>query len=184
MNKYLIIFLKTGVYFGGVMFLFVVLLHGQIRPAIWSSVPAGILFGVGIAALSYFADQSLLRRGVAVGNSKVRQMREIIIDQNIDEAFKLCKEAILSVSKSTLTMEDTKTGKLASKVGLSWKSFGENLTISIARLSDAQSKIEITSTPVVTTTLADYGKNLENVATVFNYLKQKLNDDIKSISSH
>lgn len=174
MNKYLTIFLKAGVYFGGIMSLFLYLLHGRVSPVIWASLSAGVLFGAAIAAFSYFADRSLLKKGIAVGNSKVRQSREITIDQDADKAFELCKLALLSVEKSTLKIEDIKTGKLASKVGISWKSFGENLTISIARLSDSQSKIEITSSPVVTTTLVDYGKNLENVATVLNYLKLKL----------
>jgi hypothetical protein len=47
--------------------------------------------------------------------------------------------------------------------GFSWKSWGETIRLRFAGAQGIEQRIEIDSKPRVTTTVADYGKNKENV---------------------
>ncbi len=54
---------------------------------------------------------------------------------------------------------------------MTWKSFGEAISISIQNVSPETVSIRIKSEPAVKTTLVDYGKNYQNVEAIIDYLE-------------
>lgn len=58
--------------------------------------------------------------------------------------------------------------------GPSMKSWGETVTITCFYLDESHTRIQITSVPVVPTTLVDWGKGNRNITNVLNALKQVL----------
>lgn len=84
------------------------------------------------------------------------------------------------IVKSTLTIEallkrlktDSKLGKMKVKEiengvllvsGITWKSWGENIQITLETDEDFEFVYHLSSSPRLKTTLIDYGKNLENI---------------------
>ena len=74
----------------------------------------------------------------------------------------------LKLIKAVVTNQDKNSGKIEAKTGFSLKSFGEKVEI---KINPKTNEVLISSKPSVSTTLFDYGKNLENVQKILNYLK-------------
>ncbi|MGH9429482.1 MAG: hypothetical protein ACRD2L_24615 [Terriglobia bacterium] len=178
MNKYLTIFLKTGVFFGFAMGLFYAFQSSSLSAGVRGGLAAGALFGFAMALLSYAADRQLSRRGINPCNSDVRHYRLLIANGRINELFPLCKKALLSVKRCTLKTEDADSGVLSAKVGFSWKSFGELVRVAIKPDRDGKMLIEISSAPSAPLTMVDYGKNFENIVEIESYLSRELGNDI------
>ena len=55
---------------------------------------------------------------------------------------------------------------------MTWKTFGDVISLEVSNLDDDRTKVKILSRPLVRTTLIDYGQNLENVETIVGMMKQ------------
>lgn len=179
MNKYLVIFLRSGGFFGLAMGLFYTLQYQNVSAGVRCGLVTGILFGVSMAALSYLSDQKLKKKGIDTSSAHVRRSHKISVTRTARDLIPTCKKAILLIKNSSLKKEDTETGTLIAKMGMSWNSFGETLEISLKPLADGRTLIRIASSPSLPTTIVDFGKNLENVETVVSYIKQELGDEVR-----
>jgi hypothetical protein len=84
---------------------------------------------------------------------------------DFDLLFMKCQEAI-KLCAFELQESDSSSGYIKAKTKMSWKSFGENIELRI----NHNGAINITSTSSVPTTLYDYGKNKENIESLFRTL--------------
>ena len=92
----------------------------------------------------------------------------------IDLMHKACINAINKNKRFSLVADDTSTGEIKARVGISLWSWGENVTISLNAESDTDTSLVISSNPVFKLTLVDYGKNRRNINTLLAAINAEL----------
>lgn len=176
--KYIRIFFLSALFFGVWMGIVYSFQFGNTYIALTSAAVAGIVFGLIMAAFSYFSDQRLQKKGIDTSNTSPRQSRKISVYGTTSEIMSVCERAILSTNRAAIKQKDLIAGNITAKTKMSWKSFGENIKISTQNLADNKTLIEIKSSPFIPTTMIDYGKGLENVETIVSYIKSELNGEV------
>lgn len=171
MNKYLIIFLKSGLLFGLSMGVVYSIQNKDIIAGTIGGIAAGILFGLVISLFSYITDKKLKKEGLVNNGADVYQVREYIISKPSLETLDVFKEA-LSIFKKYKTVKEEKNS-ITIKTGFSWKSFGEIIVLSYKPINDTETQINISSRPSIKLTLVDYGINFQNVEKIEKYFKIK-----------
>lgn len=174
MNKQGKVFVTTSVAFG--VFLAIVFASHS-KPLIGSVVAGGIgglLFGSFTAIFVWVASRSTKRR-YGPHAEDVHQSRTMLIDRPVSEVAKACRDAALTIRKAQLLTKSQSETEIAVKVGMSWKSFGERINISIKSNAKGQSLVTIASTPSYSRTTLDYGKNFEDVELICHALSQRFN---------
>ena len=160
MNKYLEIWMKSGASFGILMGIFYIFQQNNYISGAISGVVAGLLFGAAMAGLTYFTDKNIEKRGIVNDSTSVNQTQSLIISLPFETVEPVIQEAVLSVPKAKI--KSTSRSSVEAKTGFSWKSFGEDIVVSLER-KDSNTIARINSKSSVKTTMVDYGKNFENV---------------------
>jgi len=65
---------------------------------------------------------------------------------------------------------DPEAGVITANIPWSWRSFGEKIQVSVKEASPLEALVEVNSRPRWPLTLADYGRNFENVETICEHL--------------
>ena len=104
------------------------------------------------------------------GDIGPRQNRTELIQSSYDETFNKSLKALKHIGAKVKT-SNKNDGFILAKMPMSWKSFGEVLEVIIAKESDEQIKVRISSSPSLKTTMVDYGKSRQNVNSFFEALK-------------
>jgi hypothetical protein len=110
-------------------------------------------------------------KGSVEENYDIHQQKVITVYISYDDAFDLCKESLRVIGKSKLKEEDRSAGKIETQTGFTLLSFGEIITYKISKLSEQLTRIEVSSGPIVRTTLIDFGRNLRNVNKIITFLE-------------
>ena len=97
------------------------------------------------------------------------------MNATVSQAIAVSEKAILFVNRSAIKEKDLQNGTLRAKTRMTWKSFGEVIKISTQSVDNGKTLIEIKNSPFIPTNVIDYGKGLENVETIVNYIKSELN---------
>jgi hypothetical protein len=95
-----------------------------------------------------------------------------VLNLLFDKAFDLCAESVAQIKRSKITKEDRINGKIDAKGGITWKTFGDKIEFNLNKINEAHTEVELSSRPVLRTTLVDYGKNLQNVQIIEEFLKE------------
>ncbi len=176
--KYIRIFFLSALFFGVWMGIVYTFQFGNVYIALTSAAIAGIVFGIIMAAFSYFSDQKLKKKGIDTSNTSPRQFRKMSVNRTISEVIPICEQAILSLNRAVIKEKDLKTGTIKAKTKITWRSFGEIIKISTQSLGDDETLIEIKSSPFIPTNVIDYGKGLENVETIVSYIKSEFDGEV------
>lgn len=176
--KYIRIFFLSALFFGVWMGIVYSFQFSNVYIALTSAAIAGIVFGIIMAAFSYFSDQKLQKKGIDTSNTSPRQSRKMSVNRTINEVMPICEQAILSLNKAVIKEKDLTTGTIKAKTKMTWKSFGEIVKISAKSLGDGETLIEIKSSPFIPTNVIDYGKGLENVETIVSYIKSEFDGEV------
>ena len=102
---------------------------------------------------------------------QVEQTRVINIDCNPDKALLIARDALLSIPKCRIT--DTTGRKVKAKTGVTFRTFGESITIATTSGDPLGAHLTIESRPRFPGTTADYGKNYEIVEQIVEYLSKR-----------
>ncbi len=94
---------------------------------------------------------------------EVHHVRHVELRLPYDQAFDLCISSVNAVKKGKIRMEDRPQGRIEARAGLTWTSWGEVISFDLRRIDEDRTRVEVSSKPVLRTTLVDLGKNLENV---------------------
>lgn len=172
MNKYFTIFLRAGASFGLALGIFFTVQNQSITPGIVSGLIGGSLFGFTTAALSYTADCKLRSNGIPTGNANTRQVILLEVDRSINELFSVCKESLRSLRHCKMTYANQEDGVVHGAIGISWKSFGELIHLSLKPMGANKTVIEIKGKPKLPTTLVDCSKNKENVERIAEFIRR------------
>ena len=162
MERHLKVFIKGGVLFGLVMSIMHFILMRQIVSSVIMGLLYGSFFGMSMTLIGVWNEKRLNSLGFTTTNMNPIQQREIYVDQLVPQATKLCREALLTIPKLHILSVDTASGFILAKVGMTWLSWGESVTVKL--LSHGKgSFVYIRSAPKLRFTIIDSGKGVENV---------------------
>ncbi len=102
----------------------------------------------------------------------VRQRRELTLPLPPAEAYTLCLRSLETIPNCMLPTQNAAVGRITARTGVSWRSWGDEIAFQLYSEEGTSTRVEITSRPVVRTTLVDFGKNLENVEKIAEFLRQ------------
>ncbi len=108
-----------------------------------------------------------------IEDNNIVQTRSLTLPYNYEMSFYICMESISFLKHAYIKKIDLKEGIIKVRVGMSWKSFGENITFQVKPLNSegsTQTLVKIESKPVMPGAFYDYGKNRENVQTITHFL--------------
>lgn len=175
MRLYSKLFLGTGIPFGIFIGIFYSLKY-EFPIGLISGLFAGLFFG-GLMSLIL---GTIHKKSVKKIQSKeaedlegVHQIRKIELSIPFDKAFDLCTKSINQIKKGKILKKDRTNGKINAKASMTWKTFGDKIKFSLIKLNDDTTEVEISSRPIVRTTLVDYGKNLRNVEIIEAFLREQ-----------
>lgn len=174
MNLYLKLFLAFGVPFGigmGAAISFLVGLPVGLLSGLLTGLFGGGLFSI---IMGYLHTRSVRRMpyGEHEGAMGVRHLRRVEVRLPYDRAFDLCLSSVGAVRKGGIRVKDRSLGTIEAKAGMTWKSWGEVISFNLRRIDETRTLVEVSSKPVLPTTLVDLGKNLENVEGIAGTLAQ------------
>ena len=129
MNKYLKVWLKSGSYFGISMGLFYTFQQNNYISGAISGVATGIIFGGAMAGVTYFSDKKMKKRGFENSSTSVNHTLSLEILLPIKSVESVIQEAILSIPKAKIKSTSNKV--FEAKTGMTWKSFGEDILITL-----------------------------------------------------
>ena len=132
-----------------------------------------------ILLLLYFLPKHILKvdkikKDYFPGKYLVRQERELFLIIDKKDLFDLCKKSLERLKINNFVYENFDEGKLTIETKGSNRSFGEKI---IFKLDNNRNGflLNIQSKPKVFTTSLDYGKDLENITKIENFLQKNLN---------
>lgn len=94
--------------------------------------------------------------------SRTRKSTRLELQLPSEKALESCLRAASGLG-AQVAKYDAAAGILISKTGLSWRSFGEIITVEVAPLDQGQCQVEIQSDVVQVSVLFDWGANRRNV---------------------
>jgi hypothetical protein len=88
----------------------------------------------------------------------------------LDAAWERCLDAAGALPRASLKDADEESHTITLKVPISFKSWGERVTIQLHPAGPSATGVEVTSTASFPLTMADYGKNAQNVQHIVDWL--------------
>lgn len=159
------IFRFCGLSYGLFMVVFGLLQGSSLVFAISYGVAAGLFFGLIMAVVgSEVHRRKMTRRGFDPDDPdfSVDAREGIALPIPPDEALGRCRAALETDTRFAKVRTDPAEWTVQARGRWSWESFGEKIECRVYS-RDSGSHVEIRSRPVVPYTIADGGKNLENV---------------------
>ncbi len=139
-------------------------MRGDLEQGVIHGVILGSIMTLVVAIVQRFAPKD-----------GIHQTRTIDLPLSYDHAFDSCLAAIGTALNGKITTQDRASGLIEARTGMTWKSFGEDILITIREMDENLTQIRIASRPSLFITWVDYGKNSENVEKVFMFLSSLTN---------
>jgi hypothetical protein len=165
---YLKIFLVTGILYG----LSIGILAGfetGVESGIKSGASSGFIFGLFMSLILGTIHKLKTRKMAKAGDVTPTQSATIELGCNLALAFDKCIQA-LNQFGAKIELQDKVKSEIKATSGMTWRSWGEVLTVRLSRIDTEKVKIEISSSPKLKMTLVDYGKGRENVEKITKIL--------------
>ncbi len=131
----------------------------------------GSLFTVIVFSIQWFylRKAGLKKNGISVVNSI-----EIEVEGDKEDIFALCLRSISNIKKCDIGQLNKDKGTFTVNVRTNWRTWGDVIQFEIKQNNINICLVKITSRPKMGTTLIDFGKNLENIIKITNFLKSKI----------
>lgn len=101
----------------------------------------------------------------------VTQTQTVEIPLPRAEAYQRCLNAAEAIPRASLKSAEEDEGRITLKVPISFKSWGERVVLQLREAGGGSAtSVEVASRASVPVTLADYGKNAQNVQQVVDWL--------------
>lgn len=176
MKRFLKLFLASGITFG---LLFGSLMYSSylgnrsdpLNIRILAPILSGLCFGFFVAVSFLFLEKYMVKKnGGKAHAAELRQEKNFSLPISKEDALNRAQEVMLLL-KAKIKSIDKNKGLIVAKRGISWKSFGEKLIISLKEDKEYLTVIKVESEPALRLAMVDYGKNLENVEKFFSLMK-------------
>lgn len=103
----------------------------------------------------------------------VRQKRSFVLFYNYDQTFELCLESIYHLQKGKLKHKNHLEGLITAKTGMNWQTFGNTINYSFVKITESTTEVEVTTSPILSTTLVDYGEGLKTIEALKKFFDSK-----------
>jgi hypothetical protein len=178
MNHYLKLFLYTSISGGLLYSLWMSIDYGLVA-ALWRGFFFGLLFGISCSLLiGYFHIRAIKKRGYEISEKTLDASQERNFELKIpyDEAYTLCLKSINFIPKSRIKKDDRSMGRIDARIGISGASWGELISFKVHKMkNDDRTYVKVSSKPIFPITYVDWGKNLDNIDAIINFLKKNAN---------
>lgn len=164
MKLYLKLFLATGIPYGLIM--------GLYRGDANTGLVLGFIFGTFMSVV-LGTMQIIFTRNSKSGTSGVSQAKTIELQLPFYKTCNLCVASLESINGRIAEKTEQEEGagaKVVAKTKMNWKSFGETVQFDILKVNSDKTEVKISSRPKLPMTLVDYGRNLENVKKITDFL--------------
>lgn len=105
-----------------------------------------------------------------------------IIEYQVDDTYSALISALKKDSHFSIKTSDPTSRTIAIKTGISWKSWGENLLITLSPTADNMTELSIASASKFGT--VDWGKNQDNLNSMLQILFEELKNYKKVVSNN
>ncbi len=175
MKRFLKLFLASGITFG---LLFGSLIYPPflgnrsvpLNIRILAPIFSGLCFGFFVAVSFFFLEKYMVKKNGGKGHAAgVKQRKNFSLPISKEDALNRAQE-VMPLLKAKIKSIDKNKGLIIANRGVSWKSFGEKLIISLKEDKECLTVIKIESEPALKLAMVDYGKNLENVEKFFSLM--------------
>ncbi len=109
----------------------------------------------------------------STGSQNLEQKRELVLVGDFDDVFASCREATGAIRRSTIRKEEKAVGRIDAVVGVSFRSYGEKITIIVRPVSSSVTSVSVSSEQRFSIAAVDYGKSFENVESVTRFLQAR-----------
>lgn len=173
MNTYLKIGISTGLPFGAIMAsVYYFSARGDISVAVALGGIAGIFFGFFMAgafgAIGYLSGEK-----VAYGKTNWSQVMELGIEW--EKAQHLCRQSLETLKKSyKIDPRTSSSTQIVAITGMTWRSFGEIISLKISRLPNSLIRLDISSKPKFSATTVDWGVNRRNIEAIARFMESSI----------
>lgn len=176
-DTYIVVFRWTSIAFGLVLGLLFGIQMG-IMQGVLSGVLGGLFYGFCMAIicggmhnlfvkiLNSFTHESIMG---------VHQVDIFTVENSYDVVYRQLLDCVANVKGWSISHHDKEAGAIRIKTGMTWKSFGENILITVSSDVKEECKVSVSSKPIIKTTLVDYGKGIENVRLLIEEIKKSSN---------
>jgi hypothetical protein len=115
----------------------------------------------------------------------VRQLRKFELNKSYDEAFGLCVQSLGCINNCCIEKKDNSKGEIIATTLISLKSYGEMIKFHLSRIDTGNTQVVLSSKPIQSWRISDFGKNLENVKRIMSYFNElgSLSDCNESVGS-
>lgn len=170
---YIKMFLLAGIPFGVVIGLYDAIMFSPSGSALLGGLLAAVAFGAVMSAVAGTRQLRSARKSVYTDPADlgVRQRARVRLTQPRQQAFAAAQQALEGLP-ARITGADAASGRISGKTGMSWQSWGENLTLTVESDASNGSSVLIESRPRFPVTIADYGvgrTNVEHIAAALTY---------------
>jgi hypothetical protein len=139
------------------------------------SLLMGVLAG-GIALwMQRRTERRLAAQGIDPGDLAPEQARSEEINADLSSVYEASRRAVLKLKKSRITRENSVTGEIDAKTGLTFRSVGETISVRITG-DGPRTTVRASSKPLLPTIVMDDGKGVENVTLFFRSLHADVDD--------
>lgn len=126
----------------------------------------GLFFGTFMTVILGALHLIRGRRPGLTGAVRVKQTAAAIVSEPLDNAIAQARSTLVRLHARNIRVARTEMPTLLAHMPSSFWSFGEKIRIAFHDLQDGTVEVEISSRPVLVTTIVDYGKNLDNVEAI------------------
>lgn len=152
------------------------------RKSVLFSILINIIFLIIMSFLvliDYIFLITLFRRYKTV-DYNIKQVRDLIVEMPITAAYKNALEIVKMSRGISDIIEYKHNWIIKAEANMSWKSFGESITLRLFSENQGITKLQMISEPIMRFTVADFGKNYENV----EKLRSSLARYLKAVPQH
>lgn len=160
--------LFAGVPFGVLAGAFAWFAYG-LRAGLVTAVVGGFSFGLLMSAVLGSLHAAALRRVGGQPGDGPAVTRAMDVATPFDAVFLKCVHA-LQAEQARIQLQDIASGRIEASTPMSWRSWGENICVELSRVRADCTRVKLTSTPRLKTTLVDYGKGVQNVERISRLL--------------
>ncbi len=105
----------------------------------------------------------------------IEQKRSVNIKGNINEVILICRQALMEISSISNVHQDSDKLNITAKTGITWRSFGEIITLNFIQEEENVWQVICTSSCKNKNVIFDYAKNFENVEVWLHEVNQLIN---------
>jgi hypothetical protein len=169
------------------LFLVAALGYGTVASLLLTNALIGTLFGVAIgivlAAIFGTLQHQSFEGKKQDADRSVHQIRDLELDLPYADAYSLCVESLVSLGSVTIKQSSRLEGVIEARTNLNWQTYGERISVSLARLDDDTTRVHIESRPRIKAALTDFGRNLHNVNQLSLFLRARSASDALAVKA-